>query len=269
MRPTEARLDAHVAGRSNNWITRSKSAEMKHAGADTEEHGVHGCPGFLDVADESLPVNEGKMETVTAPCSHCLKETHQNVLHSIEQEIDYGDPDAGVAEVYKFLQRAGCHTISMANYSYADWECYRTRYYPSPAKRKPPSWRSELPLGGGLFDEIYEAVGGGQYRLAVMRIRALLERVMISKINDHRTFEKNLNAFCEGGYISTVQRDAMNDILHVGHATMHRPFNPNEGDVSTALDITENILSAIYVHGEAAAEVAARIPPRPPRTKKR
>src|SRR5580704_10299307 len=56
---------------------------------------------------------------------------------------------------------------------------------------------------------------------------------------DHRTFEKNLNAFCEGGYISIVQRDAMNDILHVGHATMHRPFNPNEGDVSTALDITE------------------------------
>jgi hypothetical protein len=91
---------------------------------------------------------------------------------------------------------------------------------------------------------------------------------MISKVDDHRTFEKNLNAFCEGGYISTVQRDAMNDILHVGHATMHRPFNPNEGDVSTALDITENILSAIYVHGEAAAEVAARIPPRPPRTKK-
>jgi Domain of unknown function (DUF4145) len=99
-------------------------------------------------------------------------------------------------------------------------------------------------------------------------IRALLERVMISKVDDHRTFEKNLNAFCEGGYISTVQRDAMNDILHVGPATMHRPFNPNEGDVSTALDITENILSAIYVHGEAAVEVAARIPPRPPRTKK-
>jgi hypothetical protein len=205
------------------------------------------------------------METVTAPCSHCLRKTHQNVVRSFTQVLD----DDAFAEVYKLLECAGCHNISTANYSFSFQECYRERYYPTPAKRKAPSWREELPLGGGLLDEIYEAAGGGQYRLAVMGIRALLEEVMISNIGDHGTFEKNMNAFCERGYISNVQqRDAMNDILNAGHATMHRRFNPDEGDVSTALDITENILSAIYVHGEAAAEVAARIPPRPPRTKK-
>jgi len=205
------------------------------------------------------------METVTAPCSLCLRETHQNVRHSFEQALDeFGD----YIEVYQLLECAGCQSISLANYSFGDSrECYRKRYYPSPAMRKTPSWRSELPLGGGLFDEIYEAVGGGQYRLAVMGIRALLEQVVITKIGDHRTFEKNMNAFCEQGYISTVQRDAMNDILDAGHATTHRRFKPNSGDVSTALDITENILSAIYVNGEAAARVADRVPPRPPRAK--
>ena len=31
--------------------------------------------------------------------------------------------------------------------------------------RKLPSWRSKLPFGAELFEEIYEAVGGAQYRL--------------------------------------------------------------------------------------------------------
>jgi hypothetical protein len=202
------------------------------------------------------------METVTAPCSHCLRVTHQNVLHSFTHEFD-----TGIGEVYQLLQCAGCQSICIANDSFHDWKCYRTRYYPTPAKRKAPSWRSILPLGIGLLDEIYEAVGGGQHRLATMGIRALLEQVMISKVGDYGSFERNVNAFCEQGYISTVQRDAMNDILEAGHATMHRDFDPDEGDVSKALDITENILSAIYVNGEAAAKVADRVPPRPPRTK--
>jgi hypothetical protein len=205
------------------------------------------------------------METVTAPCSHCLRQTHQNVRHSFEQALDeFGD----FIEVYQLLECAGCHSISLANYSFGDSrECYRKRYYPNPAKRKAPPWREELPLGGGLLDEIYEAAGGGQCRLAVLGIRTLLERMMISKVGDHGSFEKNINAFCERGYISTVQRDDMGGIVEVGHATMHRSFNPNEGDVSTALDITENILSAIYVNGEAAARVADRVPPRSPRAK--
>ena len=206
------------------------------------------------------------METVTAPCSHCLKETRQNVLHSEVQTLD----DEVSHEVYKLLKCAGCQTISMANYSFYDGEvteCYRKRYYPSQAKRKTPSWRSELSFGAGLFDEIYEALTGGQYRLAVMGIRALLEQVMISKVGDNGTFAKNVDAFYRQGYISFVQIEAMNAILGAGHATMHRRFTPSDSDVNTALDITENILSAIYVNGEAAARVADRVPPRPPRAK--
>jgi hypothetical protein len=169
----------------------------------------------------------------------------------------------------------------MANYSFStDYvrERTRTRYYPSPVTRKPPPWSEQLSLGfigggkekhlGELFDEIYEAVRGGQYRLAAMGIRALVEQMMISKVGDHGSFENNMNAFCERGYISPVQRDAMNDILEAGHAVIHRFFRPNEQELSTALDITEGIFAAIYVHGEAAADVAARIPPRPPRPKK-
>jgi hypothetical protein len=214
-------------------------------------------------------MNAEETETVNAPCSCCLRKTQHKVLHSKTCELD---EDGMYAEVYKLLQCAGCGTVSMANYSFSTdsvRECYRRRYYPSPVTRKTPPWCEQLPVRfGELFDEIYEAVRGGQYRLAAMGIRALFEQMMISKVGDKGTFEKNMDAFFDKGCISIVQRDAMKDVLEVGHAAIHRSFKPYEGELSTALDIIEGIFAAIYVHGEAAAEIAARVPPRPPRPKK-
>src|SRR5258707_6799 len=66
-----------------------------------------------------------------------------------------------------------------------------------------------------------------------------------------------------GGYISLVQRDAMADILDAGHAAMHRAYEPSEADLNTALDITEGIFAAIYVHADQAKSVASRLPARP------
>jgi hypothetical protein len=117
-------------------------------------------------------------------------------------------------------------------------------------------------LIGGLFHEIYEALHGGQVRLAAMGVRAFLEQLMISKVGDHKSFQKNLDAFHKDGYISLVQRDAMNDILDAGHAVIHRFHKPSEADLNTALDIAEGIFAAINVHGDAASKVADRTPKR-------
>jgi len=101
---------------------------------------------------------------------------------------------------------------------------------------------------GDLFLEIYQAVCGGQLRLAVMGVRALIEQVMIHKVGDSGSFVKNLDAFQKAGYISLVQRDALSDILDAGHATIHRAYEPKTEDIQVALDITEGVMAAIYVH---------------------
>jgi hypothetical protein len=114
------------------------------------------------------------MEQMNAPCPRCLQETHQTVLHQVVQTLE----DQVSHEVYRLIECAGCHNISMAHLSFYDdfdfRRCVKQRYYPSLAMRKLPSWRSKLPFGAELFEEIYEAVGGAQYRLAVMGIRSLL-----------------------------------------------------------------------------------------------
>jgi hypothetical protein len=97
-----------------------------------------------------------------------------------------------------------------------------------------------------------------------MGIRALLEQVMIAKVGDKGTFPKNLHAFCEAGFISTIQRDAIKHIIDVGHAAIHRKFKPTQRDLNTALDITEGVLAAIYVHPGAATDLSHRIPTRAP-----
>ena len=203
------------------------------------------------------------MERMTAPCSNCLGETHQNVLHQVVQTLD----DGVSHEVYRLLECAGCHNISMAHLSFYDGvvrECYKKRYYPSRTMRKLPSWRSKLPFGAQLFEEIYEAVGGAQYRLALMGIRALLEQVMISNVGDHGTFERNLNTLCEQGYISIKQRDAMNDVLEAGHATTHRQFSPTEA-ASGRMDRNWRIVS-VPLSPASPPTPAIRAPPGKSRT---
>jgi hypothetical protein len=76
---------------------------------------------------------------------------------------------------------------------------------------------------------LYQAVDGGQYRIAAMGIRAVLEQVMIMKVGDLKTFNDKLEEFRKRGYISLLQRDAMQATLEVGNATVHRAFKPTEG----------------------------------------
>ena len=208
------------------------------------------------------------MEQARAPCSSCIRETTHHILHSVSQQ------DEDRIETFVMLQCAGCHTISMGRQTLfiPDGDKEHT-YYPSPASRKHPSWLSSLIVGrlrgraegegalGALLMEIYQAVDGGQHRLAAMGIRALLEQAMIAKVGDLKTFDEKLDAFQKKGFISLIQRDAMREIIEIGHAAMHRAFNPTEKELSVALDIVEGIFAAIFDHAEASATLADRVPP--------
>jgi Domain of unknown function (DUF4145) len=199
-----------------------------------------------------------------APCSNCLTATEHNVLHTVDRSDEW--------QHFDLLQCAGCKEVSLRE-RFAHYDNTTTvRYYPSPASRKVPDWVYDLSVGaiGGksavplceLLEEIYQAVRGGQFRLAIMGVRALIEQVMIHKVEDNGSFAKNLNAFQQGGYVSLVQRDALNDILDAGHATIHRAYEPKTKDIQIALDITEGIMAAIFVHAEAAKKVSERVPAR-------
>ncbi len=137
--------------------------------------------------DEFLLWRVNTMKATQAPCSSCVRQTIHDVLFEIEQrDVDQME----IIDGYELLRCRGCSTISMAHHGRCG-ESVEHNYYPSPVSRKEPDWVLWLVLGdkkelklGGLLGEIYQAVYGGQYRLASMGIRALLEQVMILKVDD-------------------------------------------------------------------------------------
>jgi Domain of unknown function (DUF4145) len=213
------------------------------------------------------------MKTALAPCSSCVRTTSHDVLFAIEDR----DDDFETIDEYQLLRCRGCSTISMAHHrrwlrdGSVDHE-----YHPSPVSRKEPDWIWIGVRGDqkgfdliGLLREVYQAVYGGQYRLAAMGIRALLEQVMILKVGDLPSFDKKLDAFQEQGYVSLIQRDAMRATLDVGDAAMHRAFKPTEQDLKVALDIVEGVFAPIFSHAQAVERLADRVPPRAPRPPKK
>ena len=181
-------------------------------------------------------------------------------------------------ERYAMLSCCGCGRVSLGYQRlWISDGSVDNEYYPSPIMRKEPDWLWWILLSqygerdeghvAALLKEVYQAVAGGQRRLAAMGIRAVLEQVMIAKVGDLRTFDDKLDAFQAAGYISAIQRDAMRTTLDVGDAAMHRAFLPSEDELKVALDIVEGVLAPIYGHRNAAEKLADRVPPRPPRPK--
>jgi Domain of unknown function (DUF4145) len=119
-----------------------------------------------------------------------------------------------------------------------------------------------------IMNEVYTAFHNSCRRLVAMGIRATLEQVMIDKVNDHRSFEINLDEMVKAGYLSSRQRMDLDTILESGHATIHRGWEPTDDQITTIFDITENLIERIYVHGPRAERLARAVPPRPPRAKK-
>lgn len=204
-----------------------------------------------------------------APCSTCLRVTRHEVLHQLSNHKSL------YTETHAIIQCMGCQTVSLAER--IDWKAEhprQTKYFPSPIPRKKPRWvenswlaDKDQSLLGELMEEIYQAVSGGQYRLAAMGIRSLLEQLMIATVGDLRTFDLKMDAFQQGGFISSIQRGAMKETLEMGHAVTHRGFAPSEKELSKALDIVEGICAAIFEHKDAGTELSKLVPRRSPPAK--
>jgi hypothetical protein len=220
-----------------------------------------------------------------AHCNRCQGETNHHVLFELKEpweevvaEDEHGRHTIGGREDFEVLKCCGCDTITVRNRSWFSGETdydgrplARVRYYPPATSRKPPTWLQNHE--GDIFmwhdhfvpkllHQIYTALFADCLALAAMGIRALLERTMIEKCSDQGTFENNLKSLRDAGYIGEKQIEALRNTLELGHATIHRNFNPSVKEILLALDITEAVLAAVYVHSDQAAALKKRIPPR-------
>ena len=235
------------------------------------------------------PMSALPLKTIQAHCNKCGGERKHDVLHhetiswKIENEVetDNGEfVDCGMngGTEYDMIRCCGCETIALREDKWhSESTDYRGRpdhdiqYYPPAVFRPEPHWLREFGkmCPGNLFieellKEIYVALHNNLRRLATMGIRALLEHVMIAKVGDKRTFQKNVQAFLDAGFISPTQRSLLDAVLEAGHATMHRAYEPTKDVLVTLMDIAEATIESAYLHEQRVQQLQGRIPPRKP-----
>jgi hypothetical protein len=216
-----------------------------------------------------------QLETSSRHCNACGHHTNHRALWSGRNDWSVDEhPEVSGWVKHTVFQCCGCDAVS---FEICSWESEDAlahgdpndyagvrQVYPPKTLRPKPSWYWEVSEHAQLqrlLDEVYVALQNDCPRLAAMGIRALLEAIMVEGCGDQGSFKKNLQKSQELGRISNVQCEAVEPVLDVGHAAIHRSFEPNWDQVVHALDIVENIIESIYVSTERAGRVRANPPP--------
>lgn len=212
-------------------------------------------------------------------CNSCLGERNHTILFSRDVRYEEQAPESESHAYYDeceyiLAECKGCEHITLFIRHYgSDHGATYTTQYPPKVIRREPQWLIELLMAGSIsnpykydfMQEIYTALRNNTPRLAVIGTRALLEQIMIEKVGEHHSFHDNLKQFEAKGFISIVQREAVERLLEAGHASTHRGFKVPIEEVLNLMDILENLIESIYINREKTAKM--EIPPRPPRKK--
>ena len=211
------------------------------------------------------------MTATKAHCNKCGGERNHKVLHSEISSWRDDEECISGSEIFDTLKCCGCELIKLRHTScFSENDEDKVLYFPPSISRRRPDWFSDLLLElrdeeafvEALLEEIYVAVQNNLPSLATMGVRALLEKIMISKTGDQGTFAKNIAKFEELGHVSKLQRERLEMILEAGHAAIHRAYKPSSKDVVTLLDIAEHIVESIYLHEQKVTELKRNVPMR-------
>lgn len=215
-------------------------------------------------------------------CNKCLGWKNHTVVYTETKAWDEDlDDDGSVtisgSDTWTLVRCLGCDAVRLKHQHWFSEDTdehgrpeIHTEFFPPSINRQKPKWRRQfLPFNvhlndcNSLCDEIYGTLALGANRLATMGIRALVEKLMIDQVGDHRNFEKNISAFFEAGHVSPNQQQMFRDTLvEAGHAAMHRNFEPSDDTVNTLLDIVEGVMHAVYYAPMLAEQVKKTIPAR-------
>lgn len=221
------------------------------------------------------------MNATKSFCNQCIGERNHNILHS---EKDSGsDEEQGYhwTVTHEMLKCLGCDTISLKR---TWWDSESTdeygrpepsiSHFPPAVFRRRPEWLSELSMLfrfnsdkkfiSDLIQELYICIQNDCRRSAAMAVRALLEQVMIDKVGDQGSFDKNIAEFQAKGFLSTIQQEFLHTVIEAGHATIHRAFEPSKQDLIALVNIAESVIESAYINEHRASGLKKRIPPKKP-----
>ncbi|SRR6266436_5542118 len=215
-------------------------------------------------------------EVVKAHCNKCLRETNHELY--AKKQVSWAGDDMQGQESYEIVICRGCDTVRFRQVSTGS-EIYDEHgnfgedvsYFPSAVSRQKPTWlggTSRFPFEqreiASLLNEVYAAIHEDLRVLAAIGIRTILDMVMTGKVGDVGPFQAKVSAFEKAGFISPEHGKFLLETIDAGSASAHRGFRPSEENLKLLLDISENLISSIYIFPDAVGEMSKNVPPRAP-----
>jgi hypothetical protein len=229
--------------------------------------------------DSSKP--EAKPEWVM--CNSCLIKTKHDVLKhhtQADSEIYYDNDNDGSPQGdiwwqtdYHLLECRGCATVTLRRqFTFSEWDEFtgpEIEFYPPKVSRRKPDWVSSISEEmQELLQEIYTALHADSRRLALMGTRTIIDMLMLEKVGDLGSFKEKLKKLELDGYLGQKNRETLDAALEAGHAAAHRSFKPTAEQLTSVIDIVENLLHSIYILDSAGEKLKKITPERLPRTVK-
>lgn len=216
-------------------------------------------------------------DIVKAHCNSCLKQTNHILV--AERKVIWEDEDDGIdgENRYEIVSCCGCDSVGFRRVS---TDCIHLnkqgepreeiKYFPSAISRRRPEWLS-VPFWvehgeiESLLNEIYVAIHEDLRVLVATGVRTLIDMVVTEKVGDVGDFPSKLSAVEKSGFISPSNREFLEVTIDAGSASAHRGFKPSQKDLNLLLDITENLISSIYILPDEIKALSQKVPPRPKR----
>ncbi|WP_415878554.1 DUF4145 domain-containing protein [Methylomonas sp. TEB] len=134
--------------------------------------------------------------------------------------------------------------------------------YPGFLKEPFPQWTHDLEeTYMVLFWEVYQAAALGLNSLAMMGIRAIIDKFALDKIGDIGGFAKKLNTLLNAKIINADQHALLEVVVDAGNASAHRGYKPDNNHVKICLQIIEQLIG-IEKFGDVINEIRQATPKR-------
>jgi hypothetical protein len=205
-----------------------------------------------------MPGEAGEPRVERIHCNACgqdtkhevIAERQQNGSAPVDMASSYMEEEISVSwtTIYTLFECRGCEAVTLRRiYVFSEWNPgeEQIEYFPPHLFRKIPDWADRLPNDDqSVLKEVYAALAADSRRLALMGERTLVDMFIVRKVGDHGTFADKLKKLETAGFLSSKNREVLEAALDAGHAASHRAYLPKREQLSTVMDIVENLLQS-------------------------
>jgi hypothetical protein len=126
-----------------------------------------------------------------------------------------------------------------------------------------PTWHRHLPEEiQKLMWEVQFAMKKELSALPSMGLRSVIDCACNRLVGDKGGFSEKLRALVDKDFITSNDRQILENALEVGHASVHRGHFPKPNELKVALDIVGHMLEGAFVLGKASERLRDSAPKR-------